>query len=109
MLHRSRFREVLTAGLFPPIPTRPVVTYVHGVSGLVVIIVSPIVFLLANWSLVRESAWLGISRHLQWVDVVLVDLDHGQPTALGRERVTCARLCLLLAEQRVPSNLPLGV
>jgi Protein of unknown function (DUF998) len=61
---------LFTAGLFPPIPTRPVVTYVHGVSGLVVISASPIVFLLASGSLVRESAWLGISRHLQWATVL---------------------------------------
>jgi hypothetical protein len=57
---------VFIAGLFPPIPTRPVLAYVHGASGLVVIIASPIVFMLASWSLVRESAWLGTARHLRW-------------------------------------------
>jgi hypothetical protein len=54
------------AGLFPPIPTRPVVAYVHGVSGLVVILASPIVFLLANRSLAHEPAWSGTARHLRW-------------------------------------------
>ena len=41
-------------------------------------------------------------------DVALVDLDHGEPTALGRERVSCARMRLLLAEQLVASGLPFG-
>jgi hypothetical protein len=55
-----------TGGLFPPIATRPIVAYVHGVSGLVVIVGSPIVFLLASWSLARVPAWSGTSRHLRW-------------------------------------------
>ena len=58
---------LFAAGLFPPIPTRSVVAYVHGLSGLVVILASPIVFM--NWhsrgilascggrSLWRGSAW----------------------------------------------------
>jgi hypothetical protein len=57
---------LFTAGLFPPIATRPVIAYVHGVSGLVVILVSPIVFLLASRSLAHEPGWSGISRHLRW-------------------------------------------
>jgi Protein of unknown function (DUF998) len=57
---------LFAAGLFPPIPTRPVVAYVHGVSGLVVILASPIVFLLANRSLAHEPAWSGTARHLRW-------------------------------------------
>jgi MFS family permease len=42
---------LFAAGLFPPIPTRLVVVYVHGVSGLVVILASPIVFVLVSRSL----------------------------------------------------------
>jgi hypothetical protein len=57
---------LVAAGLFPPIRTRPVVAYVHGVSGLVVIFAAPIVFLLASRSLAHEPAWLGTSRHLWW-------------------------------------------
>src|SRR5262245_2210289 len=55
---------LFTAGLFPPIQTRPVVAYVHGVSGLVVILGAPIVFLLVSAVLVHERAWAGMSRHL---------------------------------------------
>jgi hypothetical protein len=57
---------LFAAGLFPPIPARPVVASVHGVSGLVVILVSPIVFLLASRSLAHEPAWSATSRHLRW-------------------------------------------
>jgi Protein of unknown function (DUF998) len=57
---------LFVAGLFPPIPTRPVVAYVHGVSGLVVILAAPIVFLLASWSLAHAPAWSGTSRYLRW-------------------------------------------
>jgi lipid A 3-O-deacylase len=57
---------LFAAGLFPPIPTRPVLAYVHGVSGLVVILASPIVFLLLSRSLSHEPAWLGTCRHLRW-------------------------------------------
>jgi hypothetical protein len=57
---------LFAAGLFPPIPTKPVVAYVHGVSGLVVILASPIVFLLASKSLAHEAAWSRTSRHLRW-------------------------------------------
>jgi Protein of unknown function (DUF998) len=57
---------LFAAGLFPPIRTRPVVAYVHGVPGLVVILAAPIVFLLVNRSLAREPAWLESSRHLRW-------------------------------------------
>jgi hypothetical protein len=42
---------LFAAWLFPPIPTRLVVVYVHGVSGLVVILASPIVFVLVSRSL----------------------------------------------------------
>jgi Protein of unknown function (DUF998) len=57
---------LFTAGLFPPTPTRPIVAYVHGVSGLVVILASPIVFLLASRRLAPEPAWSGTSRYLRW-------------------------------------------
>jgi Protein of unknown function (DUF998) len=57
---------LFAAGLFPPIRTRPIVAYVHGVSGLVVILVAPIVFLLVSRSLTHEPPWLGTSRHLRW-------------------------------------------
>jgi Protein of unknown function (DUF998) len=57
---------LFAAGLFPPIATRPVVAYVHGVSGLVVILGSPVVFLLASGSLAGTPAWSGTSRHLRW-------------------------------------------
>jgi Protein of unknown function (DUF998) len=57
---------LFVAGLFPPIPTRPVVAYVHGVSGLVVILAAPIVFLLVSRNLEHEPAWSGTSRHLRW-------------------------------------------
>jgi hypothetical protein len=57
---------LFAAGLFPPIPTRPVLAYVHGVSGLVVILASPIVFLLLNRSLSHEPAWSATCRHLRW-------------------------------------------
>jgi Protein of unknown function (DUF998) len=57
---------LFAAGLFPPIATRPVVAYVHGVSGLVVILLSPPVFLLASWSLAHAPAWSRTSRHLRW-------------------------------------------
>lgn len=32
---------LFTAGLFPPVRTRPIVAYVHGVSGLVTILPRP--------------------------------------------------------------------
>jgi hypothetical protein len=57
----------LAAGLFPPVRARPVVAYVHGVSGLVVILAAPIVFLLVNRSVAHEPAWSGTSRYLRWV------------------------------------------
>jgi hypothetical protein len=57
---------LFAAGLCPPIATRPIVAYVHGVSGLVVILGCPVVFLLASWSLVRAPAWQGTSRFLRW-------------------------------------------
>jgi Protein of unknown function (DUF998) len=57
---------LVAAGLFPPIPARPGIAYVHGVSGLVVILASPIVFLLASRSLAHEPAWSGTSRYLRW-------------------------------------------
>jgi Protein of unknown function (DUF998) len=57
---------LFAGGLCPPIATRPIVAYVHGVSGLVVIVGSPVVFLLASWSLARAPAWSGTSRYLRW-------------------------------------------
>src|SRR5262245_27139197 len=54
-----------TAGLFPPVPTRPVVAYVHGLSGLVVVLAAPLVFLLVSTNLVAEPAWSETSRHLR--------------------------------------------
>jgi Protein of unknown function (DUF998) len=57
---------LFAGGLFPPLATRPVVAYVHGVSGLVVILASPVVFLLASRSLAHEPAWSGTSRYLRW-------------------------------------------
>src|SRR5262245_10869432 len=57
---------LFAAGLFPPIPTRPLVAYAHGVSGLVVILASPVVFLLMSRDLAHEPAWSGTSRHLRW-------------------------------------------
>jgi hypothetical protein len=57
---------LFAAGLFPPLPTRPVVAYVHGVSGLVVILASPVVFLLVSRSLAHEPAWSGTACHLRW-------------------------------------------
>jgi hypothetical protein len=39
---------LVAAGLFPPIATKPIVAFLHGVSRLVVILASPIVFVLAN-------------------------------------------------------------
>ena len=56
---------LFAAGLFPPLPTRPL-AYVHGVSGLVVILASPVVFLLASKSLAHEPAWSGTACHLRW-------------------------------------------
>jgi Protein of unknown function (DUF998) len=58
---------LVAAGLFPPIPARPGIAYVHGVSGLVVILASPVVFLLASRRLAYEPAWSGTSRYLRWV------------------------------------------
>jgi hypothetical protein len=57
---------LVAAGLFPPSPARPGIAFVHGVSGLVVILASPIVFLLASRSLAHEPAWSGTSRFLRW-------------------------------------------
>jgi hypothetical protein len=57
---------LVAAGLFPPIPTRPVVAFGHGVSGLVVILGSPSVFLLARRRLAHEPPWAGTSRQLRW-------------------------------------------
>jgi hypothetical protein len=57
---------LFAAGLFPPIRTRAVVAYVHGVCGLVVILAAPIVFLLVTRSLAGESPWSESSRHLRW-------------------------------------------
>jgi Protein of unknown function (DUF998) len=57
---------LFAAGLCPPIAARPVVAYVRGLSGLVVILGSPIVFWLASGSLARTPAWSGTCRHLRW-------------------------------------------
>jgi Protein of unknown function (DUF998) len=61
---------LFAAALFPPIPTTPVAAYVHGVSGLVIILGSPIVFWLASRSLADQPAWSGTSRHLRWATVL---------------------------------------
>ena len=61
---------LVAAGLCPPIRTRPIVAYVHGVSGLVVILVAPVVFLLVSRSLAHEPAWSSTSRHLRWATVL---------------------------------------
>jgi Protein of unknown function (DUF998) len=57
---------LFAAGLFPPFPTRSVVAYVHGISGLVVILASPIVFQLVSRSVAHEAAWSRTFRHLRW-------------------------------------------
>jgi len=57
---------LFAAGLFPPSPTRPVVAYAHGISGLVVILAAPIAFLLVGRSLAHEPAWSGTARYLRW-------------------------------------------
>ena len=54
------------AGFFPPIQTRPIVAYVHGVSGLVVILGAPIVFLLVSVALAHVRAWACTSPHVWW-------------------------------------------
>jgi hypothetical protein len=56
---------LFTAGLFPPILTRPVFAYVHGVSGLMVILASPVTFLLVRTSLAHEPGWSETSRYLR--------------------------------------------
>jgi hypothetical protein len=57
---------LVAAGLFPPIGTKPVLAYVHGLAGLVVILAAPIVFLLVTWSVAHQPAWSGISREMRW-------------------------------------------
>jgi hypothetical protein len=61
---------LFAAGLFPPVPTRPVIAYVHGASGLVVILASPIVFWLVSRSLAHQTPWSRTSGHLRWATVL---------------------------------------
>jgi Protein of unknown function (DUF998) len=57
---------LFAAGLFPPIRTTPIVAYVHGVSGVAVVLGAPVVFWLVSRSLAHEPAWSRTSRHLRW-------------------------------------------
>ena len=62
---------LIAAGLCPPIATRPLIAYVHGLSGLVVILVSPLVFLLASRTPVAtcdgRPRWRGSASSCSWV------------------------------------------
>jgi hypothetical protein len=100
---------LFAAGLFPPIRTRPVIAYVHGVAGLVVIFAAPIVFLLVSRSLASRYlrwatalAWVGMLSFLAFT-VVLAGRSTGDPApvlhpAIGiSNRAMIATYCLWVA------------
>jgi hypothetical protein len=54
------------AGVFPPVQTKVVIGYLHGVSGLVAIFSSPIAFTLIGRNLANSEGRFALSRRLRW-------------------------------------------
>lgn len=54
-------------GVFPPIQTDAIIGYLHGMSGLVAIFGSPIVFTLIGRNLAKDEVRFPVLRHLRWV------------------------------------------
>jgi hypothetical protein len=59
------------AGAFPPVPAPAIDGYLHGLSGLLVIFGSPVVFTLVNRNLGRGGEGLSTSRHLRWATILV--------------------------------------
>ena len=56
----------LGAGAFAPDPTSAIESRLHGLSGLTVIVSSPIVFTLLTRSLMHDQRWSGARQRLKW-------------------------------------------
>jgi Protein of unknown function (DUF998) len=54
------------AGVFPPVQTPLIISYLHGISGLVAIFGSPITFTLTGRSLASNEPEFLLSRRLRW-------------------------------------------
>src|SRR4029434_9544461 len=54
------------AGVFPPVQAPAIIGYLHGISGLVAIFGSPIVFALIGRSFARSNARSLLYRRLRW-------------------------------------------
>jgi hypothetical protein len=59
----------LIAGVFPPVQRPAIISYLHGISGLVAIFGSPIAFTLIGRSLASEGRFVW-SRLLRWATLV---------------------------------------
>jgi hypothetical protein len=55
-----------TAGVSPPVQTPLIVGYLHGISGLVAILASPIAFTLIDRSLAGSEPQALLSHRLRW-------------------------------------------
>ena len=60
-----------SAGIFAPNPASIIESRLHGLSGIVVILSSPIVFTLLSRSLVQTERWSGVSRLLKWATLLV--------------------------------------
>lgn len=58
------------AGVFIPDPAPTVESFLHGISGIIVIFSSPIVFTLLSRSLGSNQRWSGILRLLKWTTLL---------------------------------------
>jgi Protein of unknown function (DUF998) len=59
-------RLFFVGGVFPPVQTPLIIGYLHGISGLVVILGSPIAFTLIDRSLAGSEPQFLLSRRLRW-------------------------------------------
>ena len=59
------------AGIFGPDPACVIESRLHGLSGLIVIFSSPIVFTLLTTSLMRNQRWSGARHLLKWATIAV--------------------------------------